>query len=101
MTKLPIFQTQNPPKSSEPTHVTWRVPSPSPAAPSGPRRRAAALCGCERPPGGGRGAAGRGRLRRGEEEQRSRPQETGRMRQDGRGGKAVQQAKCDRDATRH
>ena len=33
MTKLPIFQTRNPPKSSEATHVTWRVPSPSPAAP--------------------------------------------------------------------
>ena len=101
MTKLPIFQTRNPPKSSEATHVIWRVTSPSPAAPSGPRLKAAALCGWVRPPGGGRGAAGRGRFRRGEGYQRSRPSETGRMRQDGRCGKAVQQAKCGRDATRH
>ena len=67
MTKLPIFQTRNPPKSSEATHVTWRVPSPSPEAPSGPRQRAVAPGGFHRPPGGGRGTARRGRLRRGEE----------------------------------
>ena len=87
MTKLLIFQTRNPPKSPEATHATWRVPSPSPAAPSGPRQRAAGDCGLERPPGDGPGAAGRGRLRRGEEWQRLRPPETGRMRQDGRGGR--------------
>ena len=101
MTKLPVFQTRNPPKSSEATHATWRVPSPSPAAPSGPRRWAAAPGGCTRPPGGGPGAARCGRLRRGKERQWLRPPETGRMRQDGRGGKAVQRVKCGRDATRH
>ena len=47
------------------------------------RRRAPGECGSERPPGGGPGAARRQRLRRGEEQTRLRPSETGRMRQDG------------------
>ena len=50
------------------------------------RRRAAGECGLERPPGGGRGAARRGRLREAKNSHGSGPQ-----RRDG----------CDRDATRH
>ena len=64
--QTPIFKIRNPGKSFEATHVTWRVQSPSAAELSEPRLRATGKCGSGRPPEGGPGAAGRGRLRRGE-----------------------------------